>query len=249
MTRRSFSLSVALATLVHTATGPAAGQPLVADLSSHLVAITTGFAGTQVLLFGAIEEEGDVVVLVRGPGTDTVVRRKGRFWGLWVNRADVAFAGVPAFYAVASSRPLDQVAPPTVRARYQLGVDRLRLSPVDPAAAGDIGAFRDALIRQKQESRLFVAEVGKVSFLGQRLFRTPLDFPSNLPTGAYSVEVLLLRGGEVVAAQTTPLIVSKDGFSAEVYDFAHDHAAFYGLLAVVLGTVAGWLGGVLFRRA
>ncbi len=249
MDRRSFLSLLALAALVHTATGPAASQPLVADLSSHLVAITTGFAGTQVLLFGAIEEEGDVVVLVRGPGTDTVVRRKGRFWGLWVNREELAFAGVPAFYAVASSRPLDQIAPPTVRARHQLGVDRLRLSPLDPAGTGEIAAFRDALIRQKQESRLFVAEVGRVSFLGQRLFRTPLDFPSNLPTGTYSVEVLLLRGGEVVAAQTTPLIVSKDGFSAEVYDFAHDHAALYGLLAVVLGTLAGWLGGVVFRRA
>jgi hypothetical protein len=46
---------------------PAARAQLVADLSEHLIAITTGFVGTDVLLFGAIEETGDVVVVVRGP--------------------------------------------------------------------------------------------------------------------------------------------------------------------------------------
>ena len=94
-----------------------------------------------------------------------------------------------------------------------------------------------------------LGETGKVAFLGERLFRTTLDFPANLPTGTYSVEVLLLRGGQVVGAQTTPLIVSKAGFSAEVYDLAHEHAILYGLVAVSLGTMAGWIGGVVFRRA
>ena len=40
---------------------------LVADLSSHLIAITTGFTGTEVLLFGAKEGPGQVVMIVRGP--------------------------------------------------------------------------------------------------------------------------------------------------------------------------------------
>jgi hypothetical protein len=35
------------------ASGPARAQALVADLTSHLVAITTGFTGTSVVLFGA----------------------------------------------------------------------------------------------------------------------------------------------------------------------------------------------------
>ena len=46
--------------------GDGRATPLVADLSDYLVAITTGFSGTNVLLFGAIDEPGDVVVVVRG---------------------------------------------------------------------------------------------------------------------------------------------------------------------------------------
>jgi uncharacterized protein (TIGR02186 family) len=100
---------------------------LVADLSQHLVAITTGFVGTDVLLFGATAEPGDVVVIVRGPDRPVVVHRKSRVLGVWVNTAKVTFDRAPSFYAIASSRPLAEVAPVTVLARHQMGLDNLRL--------------------------------------------------------------------------------------------------------------------------
>ena len=58
--------------------GAARADTLVADLSKRLVAITTGFAGTDVLLFGAIDGEGDVVVVVRGPEKQVTMHRKSR---------------------------------------------------------------------------------------------------------------------------------------------------------------------------
>src|SRR5690606_32742356 len=104
-------------------------QPLVADLSEHLIAITTGFAGTDVLLFGATEGEGDVIVILRGPERPTIVRRKARIAGIWVNREQVTFTGAPSSYRLAASRPLDEITPPALRARHQIGVDQLRIVP------------------------------------------------------------------------------------------------------------------------
>ena len=43
---------------------PARAEPLIADLSNHLIAITTGFTGTDVLLFGATDGPGDIIALV-----------------------------------------------------------------------------------------------------------------------------------------------------------------------------------------
>ncbi len=77
----------------------------MADLSSHLVAITTGFTGTNVLLFGATDGPGDIVVVVRGPQKDIDVRRKERFGPIWVNATTVAMKDVPSYYRVASTRP------------------------------------------------------------------------------------------------------------------------------------------------
>ncbi|MGB1026463.1 MAG: TIGR02186 family protein, partial [Rhodospirillaceae bacterium] len=110
-------------------------QPLVADLSDHLIAITTAFTGTDVLLFGATDGPGDVVMVVRGPITSKVVRRKDRIGGLvWANHDSVTFEEIPSFYRVASSRPLDEFAPEIVLQRHQIGLENLTLPLADEDA-------------------------------------------------------------------------------------------------------------------
>ena len=113
----------------------AVAASLVADLSSHLIAITTGFTGTEVLLFGAKEGPGQVVMIVRGPTSSMTVRKKSRVAGIWMNTDRVTFSNVPSFYAVATSAPLPDIAPPQVLARHQIGFDQLKFDAppdVDP---------------------------------------------------------------------------------------------------------------------
>lgn len=227
----------------------ARAQALVADLSDHLIAITAGFAGTDVLLFGATEGEGDVIVLLRGPEAPVVVRRKTRAVGIWVNTERIVFTGAPAFYRVASSRPLDEVANAALRTRQQIGIDYLRIAPERALTPTKLENFRQGLLRNKQREDLYSAKVGEVTFLGPRLFRTRFYLPANVPPGTYTVEVLLVRNNQVIAAQTTPMLVNKTGIGADVYDFAHNHAAVYGLVAVLIAVLSGWAAGTVFRKA
>lgn len=229
---------------------PAKASTLVADLSRHLVAITTGFAGDQVLLFGAIEGEGDVVVIVRGPDRPVTLHRKSRVLGVWANTAQMTFDSVPSFYAVASSRPLEEVAPETVLARHEMGVSYLRLDLPRAKASPNVAAeWRAGLIRNFVRAGLYKPEVGQVTFLGNRLFRTRIELPANVPTGLYQVQVYLIQDGRAISAQTTPLSVSKIGSEAVIYDFAHENAALYGLIAILLALVAGWLAHLAFRKS
>src|ERR1700730_18154027 len=87
---------------------PTRAEDLVADLTGHLIAITTGFTGASVVLFGATDGPGDIVVSVRGPEREMTVRRKERIVGIWINTDDLTFAKVPSFYDIAASRPLDE---------------------------------------------------------------------------------------------------------------------------------------------
>lgn len=239
----------ALAVLGLAVAGPLRAAPLVADLSKHLVAITTGFAGTDVLLFGAVDGPGDVVVIIWGPPEQVVMHRKSRIAGIWINTAQMTFERVPSFYSVASSRSLDEIASEHVLSRLEMGVERLNLPLPHAKASPNIARnWRDALIRNKQRLGHYAREVGQVIFLGENLFRTLVEFPANVPTGTYQIEVYLLRDGRVISAQTTPLIVGKIGLEAEVYDFAHNYAAVYGLIAILVALVAGWLAHVAFRR-
>jgi uncharacterized protein (TIGR02186 family) len=228
---------------------PARAEGLVADLTSHLIAITTGFTGASVVLFGATDGPGDIVVTVRGPDREFTVRRKSRVAGIWVNTKEMTFVRVPSFYAVAASRPIGEILPPATAAFYRLGVENLKLEADAsvPSAAAEV--FRDALERKQRQAGLFVSRLGKVDFLGERLFRATISFPANVPTGTYLVEVLLVRDKDVVSGQTTPLVVSKVGVDAAVYEFSVRQPGFYGAIAVLTAMVAGWLASLPLRGA
>jgi uncharacterized protein (TIGR02186 family) len=225
----------------------ARAEGLVADLTSHLIAITTGFAGASVVLFGATDGPGDVIVAVRGPEREMTVRRKSRVAGIWINTQQVTFANLPSFYAVAASRPVADILSPAAAAFYRLGIANLKPVAATPAPSVVVDAFRIALERTQQEAGLFVDRMGKVDFLGERLFRTTITFPSNVPTGTYLVEVFLVRDKDIVSGQTTPLVVSKVGVDASVFEFSTRQPGFYGAIAVLTAVVAGWLASLPFR--
>jgi uncharacterized protein (TIGR02186 family) len=226
---------------------PAGAQPLIADLSSHLIGISTGFTGTSVVLFGATDGGGDIVVVVRGPNRDMTVRRKSRVGAIWINTRQISFGDVPGFYAVGSSRPIGEITSPSMRALYQIGTENLRMPLKSRANQQREKEFRRALVASQEADGLFAMDPGKVDFLGDRLFRTTISFPANVPTGAYTVEVFLIRDKQVIAGQTTPLIVSKVGIDARLYDFADRQSLAYGVIAVLLAVMAGWLGSFAFR--
>ena len=225
----------------------ARAEGLVADLTSHLIAITTGFTGASVVLFGATDGPGDVIVAVRGPEREITVRRKSRVAGVWVNTQQVTFDNLPSFYAVAASRPIADILSPATATFYRLGIANLKLAASTPAPSVVVDAFRTALERTQQEAGLYVERMGKVDFLGERLFRTTITFPSNVPTGTYLVEVFLVRDKDIVSGQTTPLVVSKVGVDAAVFEFSTRQPGFYGAIAVVTAVVAGWLASLPFR--
>ena len=242
------ALCLALCLALAAVQGPARAETLVADLSQRLIAITTGFAGTDVLLFGATDGEGDVIVVVRGPDRPVTMHRKSRVLGIWVNTAKMTFERAPSFYAVASSRPLEEIAP-ALRARHELGTDFLRLELPPAKASPNIAQeWREGLVRNFQRAGLYASEVGEITFLGNSLFRVELSLPSNVPTGAYHALTYLLRDGEVISAQTMPLFVSKIGTEAFIFDFAVRHSAYYGLIAIAIALVAGWIAHLAFRK-
>lgn len=246
----SARLLLLIALLVSAPSWPVAAN-FVYDLSSRLIALTTAFAGTQVLLYGAAPQDGGAIaVIVRGPAQDMTVRRKSRVGPIWINTSSIRFRDVPSFYAVATSVPLDELAGPATLARYELGPDRLRLDPVVGAAYGEseIAQFRAALLRNQQRRGLFTTEPGTVSFLGDTLFRTRIVFPANVPPGDYQVQVLQFADGEVAAAQSSKLEVGKIGIEAELFDFAMGRPALYGFTSLLLALAAGWLANLMFRR-
>lgn len=225
---------------------------LAADVSDRLIAITTAFVGGDVVVFGAIDEaKGDIVITMQGPRLPQTVRRKSRIAGIWVNRDRISFDDIPSFFAIAATRPLDEITSSSVRSQFSLGVDYLTMTPIDAAnyEAEEVQAFADALVRNKQKAGLYTEMPLSVTFPGPKLFRTTFSFPANVPPGSYQIEVFRFVDGRVTGAQRSGLQISKVGLEADVYDFANQRSALYGIVAIIIAVAAGWLAGVVFRRA
>jgi uncharacterized protein (TIGR02186 family) len=248
---RALSRLVVLAAAIAGLSAPAAAKGIVADVDDHLVEITTDFAGQDILVFGAIDGPGDVILVMRGPAGRVAVHQKDRFAGIWVNAESIEFDDVPSLYGVASSRPLFEILPNEVLDRYQLGVGRLRFETAEEQPYG-IGSFRIALVQQKRKQGLFADRVGRVTFIGETLFRANLHLPSNVPTGTFLIDVYLVRDGRIVDAQNMPLVISKVGFGADLYKYANARSIAprfgYGVAAVLVSLLTGWLAHLAFRK-
>lgn len=229
-------------------------EDLVADLSEHQVSIGSGFAGAQIIVFGAFGGSDDandppgIVIVVRGENDPVTVRRKERVAGVWINRSAVSFQSVPRLFHVLTNRPLEEIASTRQLARLQIGLEHLRLQTRTETDADKTETFREALIGRNQAGGLFVEDTTGVLVRGQNLFRATLTMPSSIPEGLYRVEVYLFRDGQVVGAQSFRLPVEKVGFENFVNRFSRDYALAYGIVAVIVAVATGWGASSLFRR-
>ena len=254
MKRLLFALTFAAAL----APGGARAEDLAAGISRDKIEITSSFTGTDVVVFGAIEnEEGqalpatemrDVVVVIRSDKPYLVtVRKKEQVGPIWMNQDEQRFAGVPGFYFLSSTRPLRDIASAEVLDQFELGLDRIVLGPA-PGSVGGPREFREALLRNRIREDLYSQHEGAVSFLSGSLFRTTVALPPNVPAGNLRVMVYAFSGKQLTSSNSMTLFIDKTGIERRLTEFAHYEPVLYGIVAVLLSGLAGFLASLPFRN-
>ena len=222
-------------------------RPVIADLSLRKIEIDSGFTGTDILLFGARNDPGDIVVVVRGPQQSYIVRKKERTFGVWVNKKQIQIKDVSGFYVVAANRPLEEIHNDYLLDSLKIGTGD-PVIPLEENNSSAIHEFGQAFLAKKQSENLYMPYVQEISMMGDTLFRTVIRFPENISSGVYTAEIYLFSDGQLSGIQSTPIIVSKKGFDALIYNFSYQYPLIYGLIAVALALLAGWIAGHIFRR-
>lgn len=238
--------------------GAARAESLVTSLSTHQVAITSNYTGSQVVLFGAIQRDAqtiarttgyDAVITVRGPRQSLTVREKGAMGPIWINREQQKFAGVPVYFAVLSSQPLAEVTGDILRQRYRIGLSALvNSSDLTFDRGGVDEPFREALVRLKKQEGLFFEQERGVTFLTPSIFRSAIRLPAAAPPGNYQVEILLFADDILLARDQTDFELVKIGFEQRIADLAENAAPVYGAATAAVALLLGWLANVIFRR-
>ncbi len=227
-------------------------QELLAEISEHIIRIQTDFRGATLTMFGSIDRpltiNDNLIIKIRGPRQNIVLRRKEKQGFIWMNKSNARFESIPAFYRLFSVIDPEQNTPSFFRSGNQIGIENIRLN----AEGDDIVQMKNVLRREMFENNAYQTQTGDINLLnssdGHSLFYLTVEFPQTVPVGSYMIETFLSRNNNIVSAQTTPLLIFKDGIGADVALFAQRYSLWYGIIAVAIAVFFGWLAAKLFGK-
>ncbi|MGI9438310.1 MAG: TIGR02186 family protein [Parvibaculales bacterium] len=227
---------------------------LVTDLSKDKISIRGDFAGETLLLFGAIDPApygpvDGVVVVLRGPGENVILRKKQKRFGIWANQRAYSMGPLPGFLATVSSAPLAKLAPPEERRQLSIGAEQLTANLLSGRAdENEQSAALAAYVRLKRNDALFSENPSAVEIIDERLFRAEINLPAGMPVGRYVTEFFAFKNGRLVGYHTGELPVDIVGAGHILGEAAHKQSLLYGLSGVALAVFMGWGVAALFRR-
>ncbi len=235
----------------------AADEPvLVPEVSQREINIQYGFTGAELLLFGAIvypnerpaQRETDIVVILKSPVQSIIVREKQQIAGIWVNADSTQFRSAPAYFAVASTRPIGDIVDDKTAAIYELGLGHIQLSPAGSIETEEQKRFIAGLVDLNKRGGLYLQNENSVEITESVLYQARIEIPSSVPVGTYTAETFVIQDGKVLAAATREIEIRKYGFELFLATMAEYQSFWYGLTAVIISLLFGWVAGVVFRR-
>jgi uncharacterized protein (TIGR02186 family) len=238
---------------------PVRAERLIVSVSNHRVTVTPNYSGEELVLFGSVEKDAqtppgrtyDLAVTIIGPRADMVTRRKEREFGIWINADYRQFLQVPTYLALFANRPFDDIAPPEVQRRQQLGLNNVHLTQrVGPDYADVVpnDPFRSAFVRLRSEHGLYREDTSAVTFLTPTLFRTGIPLPAAVPIGTYEVEIKLFSNGVFLTKTESAFEIVKVGFEQFVATNARQNGFVYGLITTVMALLTGWMASIVFAK-
>lgn len=234
---RSLGL-VAIISILFVAPSVWAAGRIAAALSDDFVAVSEGFSGARLTVFGALRGASDIALVIEGPSADALVRTKKNFFGIWVNGPPTVLKKVPSFYAVATSRPIEDMISPSMAKKYNLGAKYVL--PDEEISKG--------FLEVKTEQKLYQYIPKGVRIMEWKLFRVDVNLPANVPIGEYKAHIYEFINGHFFASRTSPLKVGQVGTGAQLNSLAHDQPYLYAFLALVMSLGIGGGAAYLFRK-
>ena len=237
---------------------PPERETLNIGISSSEIAIVPDFAGTDVTVFGAIDNVDpellakggyDIVMALEGPRDRITMRRKERAAGIWINRQSVVFEAMPESYSMTSTRPLTSIASEMELTTHGVGLPRARIVPSSfSGRAEEVARYRDAFLKLKADSRLYQENPGGVKFVSSSLFAATIHIPADIPNGTHMIRGYLFKEGRFFDEKQLEMRVVKTGLEEAITAAAFDQPLLYGVFAVLMAVLTGWTASLMFRR-
>ena len=236
--------------------GPASALVIGSDIDESTIG--ANFSGQDLLVFGAFysdpslprDAKGDVIIEVKGPPQTVQVRKKRSFYGFWLNSAEVTFTEVPGFYYLTSTTDINDelLSRNNISLLTQQDTQDIQWGKIQ--VTKDQNDFLKAMKRNKNDLDLFAisSDFNQIEILDGNLFKTNIPIPNTVPIGSYTVSVYLLINSELKQDYSYNFKVKRIGIESMIHNLATNYPLIYGLLAVIIAGLMGWISAEMFRR-
>ena len=219
------------------------------DVSEKEIQIETNFIGKEIIIFGILEKNHDIILTIKGPKKDSKLLMKERILGLWLNTKKVVYKNIPSLFFLASTQPIKNILSSNTILKEKLQFESLLTNAVTSRnflQQKNLNNWNKNLIRIKIKNNLF--KEYELNNVENKLFQTRVFFPSNSIPGTYNVTIYQIKNKIIQGEKNRIINIKKAGVGEKIYTFAHEQPAIYGLIAIFFAIISGLLAATIFRR-
>ena len=220
------------------------------DISEDNIKIETNFTGKEVIIFGILNDGQETIMTIKGPQKNAVIQKKERILGFWFNTKQITYNEIPSVFFIASSKNIEDILPASTIIKEELSFNYLlenKTSQRNFISDVSLDSWKDNFVRINKNKNLF--KKYNVEKIDNKLFQTRIFFPAKSIPGEYKVNVYQIQNNLILNNKEKIITLKKSGVGSQIYNFAHNNAAAYGLFAIIFAIMSGFLAATLFRRS
>ena len=220
------------------------------DISEDNIKIETNFTGKEVIIFGILNDGQETIMTIKGPQKNAVIQKKERIFGFWFNTKQITYNEIPSVFFIASSKNIEDILPASTIIKEELSFNYLlenKTSQRNFISDVSLDNWKDNFVRINKNKNLF--KKYNVEKIDNKLFQTRIFFPAKSIPGEYKVNVYQIQNNLILNNKEKIITLKKSGVGSQIYNFAHNNAAAYGLFAIIFAILSGFLAATLFRRS
>ena len=220
------------------------------DISEDNIKIETNFIGKEVIIFGILNDGQETIMTIKGPQKNAVIQKKERILGFWFNTKQITYNEIPSVFFIASSKNIEDILPASTIIKEELSFNYLlenKTSQRNFISDVSLDNWKDNFVRINKNKNLF--KKYNVEKIDNKLFQTRIFFPAKSIPGEYKVNVYQIKNNLILNNKEKIITLKKSGVGSQIYNFAHNNAAAYGLFAIIFAIMSGFLAATLFRRS
>jgi uncharacterized protein (TIGR02186 family) len=211
------------------------------------------YHGTELSITGSYPPCDGLVLKLEGNKEEIELNRKGRFFVIWMNVAELNVENAPDIYFLTTSCPNINILPTHELDSLNIGYDALkkiiRFDSEKPLAGDNFKEF----IKMKEKKGQYKFDPGGIKLSGKSdaggTFTTRIYLPPKVPARKYKLWLYGFKDNRLIAETSTSLSINKVGLPLFLSNLAYQHPAGYGIMAILVALAAGLAMGFIFNRS